>query len=111
MNMSILQLLLITLCQTTPPVITTPDNNSGNSELEIFLAILISVLFITVVILIVVTAVLASLNKRLKGEISDIETTSNLSKEHLKLISEFNKLSNEDKETALKLIQGLNSKK
>ena len=108
--MNFLNLLLFTLCQTTPPVITTPDNNSGSSELEIFLAILISVLFIAVVILIVVTAILASLNKRLKREISDIENTSNLSEEHLKLISEFNKLSDEEKETALKMLQGLNSK-
>ena len=92
--MNFLNLLLFTLCQTTPPAITTPDNA------PILIIIILSILVIALICYVIA----------LSREIKKLKKSSNTTEEHLKLISEFNKLSDEEKETALKMLQGLNSK-
>ena len=101
--MNFLNLLLFTLCQTTPPAITTPDNAPNDSVYGIISILIIIILSILVIALICYVIALSR-------EIKKLKKSSNTTEEHLKLISEFNKLSDEEKETALKMLQGLNSK-
>ena len=102
--MNFLQLLLFNLCETTPPALTTPDNVPDDSVYGIISVLIIIILSILVIALICYIIALSR-------EIKKLKKSSYTTEEQQKLLSEFDKLSEEEKETALKMLQGLNSKK
>lgn len=104
--MNLKQLLSDGFGGTTPPAITTPDDTGSPNALFFGVMDLLTIIILAIVVIALICALVSK-----SRELKKTKKLTELTEEQQKLLSDFDKLSDDDKKTALKIINNLNSKK